>query len=663
MTIHLVDLVGEAKLTMPSPNHIDIQRITIQKDSRTVIFQHPDSSIIFPKLRLGEKPSMSFSIGINPVVHDKLEEAVQFKIYLKTGLHRKCIFSGNLHPRMVTADQGWHDHVIDLSPWAGKEVRFHFKTSAKIHRYAWSCWGNPKIEHQKTAVRKITRNKNHRHVFLITSDAFSKRFLGCYGHPFMQTPSINRLAEQGLQFQEAYSVSSITMGAYASMLTGRLPTSHGIVKEWGTLAPDTPTHLDTFKQQGYATAFFSGETEIGLDASGFTRRFDQSVANICNPAQDGSVTLRSFERWLNHQEDRPLFCWLQFFDTHPPSLAPVPYNRLYNGKSFYPAFSSRKWRIFGLEGLVELEKELPNLEKGLEAPLLIRRLYGCARALRDNRQSGPDIMQHIRRLPSHVRRGLGFQEFGLWLESELVPVSQGEKASPDLLDWLHLLRKEIQFINDNITSWLTETTDFNDAVVQYAGCTSYFDHLIGGLTEILHQQGIYDQSCIILTSPHGEIMEYDGVFFHHHLPHFDVYDIPLIIKLPHQNQGRSVNGIIQLNDILPTVAGLLDLPVSGSGSGGIDQSADSRQGHLQVRSYATAYDLHDLTRSVIQNPYLFVRFRENYRITSGWAGKEGDEFLFKRDVDGGMIRVDDTQKFREMRRLAESSPSQVDQGK
>ncbi len=655
MTIHLVDLVGEAKSTMPSPNHIDIQRITIQKDSRTAIFQHPDSSIVFPKLRLGEKPFLSFSIGINPIVHDKLEEDVQFKIYLVKGFHRKCIFSRKLHPRMVPDDRSWHDHVIDLSPWAGKEVHFHFKTTSSNHRYAWSCWGNPVIEYQKTAVRKISRNKNHRHVFLITSDAFSKRYLGCYGHPFMQTPSIDHLAEQGLQFQEAYSVSSITIGAYASMLTGRLPTTHGIVNEWGTLAPDTPTHLDAFKQQGYTTAFFSGETEIGLDAYGFSRRFDQSVANISNPAQDGSVTLRSFERWLNYQEDRPLFCWLQFFDTHPPSLAPVPYNTLYTGKSFYPAFSSPDWRIFGLEGLVELEKELPNLEKGLEAPLLYRRLHECARALRGNRQSGPDITQHIRRLPSHARRGLGFQEFGLWLESELVPVGQGEKASPDLLAWLQLFRKEIQFINDNITSWLTGITDFNDAVAQYAGCTSYFDHLIGELTDILHQQGIYDQSCIILTSPHGEIMQYDGVFFHHHLPHFDVYDIPLIIKLPHQNQGWSVNGIIQLNDILPTVAGLLDLPVPESGAGGIDQSSDCRQGHLRVRSHAAVYDLHDLTRSVIQNPYLFVKFRENYRITSGWAGKEGDEFLFMRDIDQGMIRVDDAARLLQMRSLLESS--------
>ncbi len=165
-------------------------------------------------------------------------------------------------------------------------------------------------------------------------------------------------------------------------------------------------------------------------------------------------------------------------------------------------------------------------------------------------------------------------------------------------------------------------------------------------------RGIFDQSCIIITSPHGEIMQFHDCCFHHHVPHVDVYDIPLIIKLPHQTQKQSVSGIIQNVDMLPTVAGLLGLSLPGAVTGGMNLAQYCRQGLLPVRKYAEAFDIHDLTRSIIDSNYLYVKFREDYRITSQWSGKKDAEFLFKRDDSSqGMVPADHPEQLQRMRKM------------
>ena len=55
----------------------------------------------------------------------------------------------------------------------------------------------------------------------IISDQHNRDLLGCYGHPSVETPNIDRLAERGTRFTNAYTNCPICVPARASLATGR----------------------------------------------------------------------------------------------------------------------------------------------------------------------------------------------------------------------------------------------------------------------------------------------------------------------------------------------------------------------------------------------------------------------------------------------------------
>jgi N-acetylglucosamine-6-sulfatase len=98
--------------------------------------------------------------------------------------------------------------------------------------------------------------------------------LGIAGHPFVETPAIDRMAREGVRFLNAFAATPLCSPSRASILTGQYAHTHGIVDN---TARDTASHrLATFaiplQRAGYRTAFF-GKWHMGNDDSprpGFT---------------------------------------------------------------------------------------------------------------------------------------------------------------------------------------------------------------------------------------------------------------------------------------------------------------------------------------------------------------------------------------------------------
>ena len=92
--------------------------------------------------------------------------------------------------------------------------------------------------------------------------------LGVAGHPFVETPAIDRMAREGVRFLNAFAATPLCSPSRASILTGQYAHTHGIVDN---TARDAASHrLDTFaiplQQAGYRTAFF-GKWHMGNDDS------------------------------------------------------------------------------------------------------------------------------------------------------------------------------------------------------------------------------------------------------------------------------------------------------------------------------------------------------------------------------------------------------------
>src|SRR6266568_9268996 len=73
-------------------------------------------------------------------------------------------------------------------------------------------------------------------VFLITIDTLRADHVHCYGYDRIRTPALDLLAKQGVRFTQAFTPSPITNSSHTSIMTGLLPSSHG-VSDFGVPLP------------------------------------------------------------------------------------------------------------------------------------------------------------------------------------------------------------------------------------------------------------------------------------------------------------------------------------------------------------------------------------------------------------------------------------------
>src|SRR5260370_7096746 len=76
-------------------------------------------------------------------------------------------------------------------------------------------------------------------VFLITIDTLRPDHVHCYGYEDIETPALDGLAKDGVRFTQAFTPSPITNTSHTSILTGLLPSSHGVTD---FAVPFFPTH-------------------------------------------------------------------------------------------------------------------------------------------------------------------------------------------------------------------------------------------------------------------------------------------------------------------------------------------------------------------------------------------------------------------------------------
>jgi hypothetical protein len=492
------------------------------------------------------------------------------------------------------------------------------------------------------------RDPQHRHpnVFLITADALPARYLGCYGHSTVQTPFLDQLAREGMLSEQAWSQSCMTLGSYVSMLTGLYPHEHGVSREWESFPLNRVSLPSALAANGYHTLFAASSREMSGRHNDLDRLFHEVIPTLSNPMQDGAITARQFIQRFEQRPDQPCFCWLHYFDVHPPSMPPAPFDALYYDAD--PTDRQREYlpsqieRIRSVESALIIRAALPSLERGRPVAELIDVLADTAAVLRGQSKQAPDLAEHILNLGPQATLGQSQTEFGEWLSDRAEAMASG-RIPDTLVNWLQTIVKLLDHTERDITSWLENVVDFRYPLSVYESTVSYFDAQIGNLMAYLRDQDLYDQSLIIVTAPHGEILQHDILPYQHLVLAPDTLHVPLIIKPPLnaglETTGIRVDGVFDLIDLFPTaleILGIERLPnVSGVSRWNQIKSGES----LPARdSFATGF--HQLAQSVFRPPYLFAQ----ERINSGALGFQtvvggAPEILY--EVDSGRIYFSD----------------------
>lgn len=165
-------------------------------------------------------------------------------------------------------------------------------------------------------------------ILLFTLDTTRADHLGCYGYEIAQTPVLDRLAAEGVVYENAFCNVPLTLPSHTTMLTGLLPPEHGLrINGEKSLNPSVPTLQKLFKKEGYDTAAFLASYVLNAKF-GLAPDFD--VYNDDVNLGDDETGLRSYRPgdevveavlpWLNDSSRRrsPFFCWIHLFDPHKP---------------------------------------------------------------------------------------------------------------------------------------------------------------------------------------------------------------------------------------------------------------------------------------------------------------------------------------------------------
>jgi choline-sulfatase len=185
--------------------------------------------------------------------------------------------------------------------------------------------------------RKKTAPPN---VFLVTIDTLRADHVHCYGYDSIQTPALDRLGKDGIRFAEAFTPSPLTNISHATILTGLLPSSHGVTDFAVPLAETHLTWADLLKKNGYRTAAFIGAVVLDSNtlAPGLDRGFDfydnfpdqpPTRSRWNRVERRGHVVVQRAENWLSSNRSTPAFVWIHLYDPHDPYEPPPPYSHIY----------------------------------------------------------------------------------------------------------------------------------------------------------------------------------------------------------------------------------------------------------------------------------------------------------------------------------------------
>lgn len=89
---------------------------------------------------------------------------------------------------------------------------------------------------------------------LFITDQHRADYLGCMGHPVLKTPHIDAIADGGTLWNRFYVASPVCMPNRASLMTCRMPSSHGVRSNGIPLDRRNVTFVDLLRDAGYKTA-------------------------------------------------------------------------------------------------------------------------------------------------------------------------------------------------------------------------------------------------------------------------------------------------------------------------------------------------------------------------------------------------------------------------
>jgi choline-sulfatase len=343
--------------------------------------------------------------------------------------------------------------------------------------------------------------KKSPNILFIMVDELAPQVLSTYGHQVVQAPNITKLAQSGVVFDAAYTNSPLCAPARAAMLTGRLAPEIQAWDNGAELSSELPTIAHYLRAQGYDTALSGKMHFIGPDQlHGFQERLTTDIY----PAD---------------------FSWTANWSRPPTDPNPA-------GVSMRP--------------VLEAGPCLKNLQIDYDEEVQFEAKKWLWNRARNHKENKPFFLtvSYTHPHPPFVAQ----QEYWDRYRAEDIDLPHVGTLPPEQLDpaslgiYYNHRRDKMPISRQNII----------DARRAYYAMVTWVDHQIGELLATLKACGLDDNTIIVFTSDHGEMLGERGMWFKMSMYEWSVR-VPLIISWPEKYSHHRVSKNVSLIDLLPTL--------------------------------------------------------------------------------------------------------------
>jgi len=328
-------------------------------------------------------------------------------------------------------------------------------------------------------------------------DTLRADHLGCYGYCRETSPHIDRIAAQGVRFENCYVSDAPCLPSRASLFTGRFGIHSGVVGHGGTAAdlrlhgaqrgfrhgPARNSWIAALRQAGFHTVSVSPFAERH-SAWWFYHGWREMYNTGKGGAEIAPEVIPYATKWLaDHATEDNWFLHVNLWDPHTPYRTPMEFGDPFNGQPF------DEWLTEG------------QIRKDFEG-------YGPHSA-QDLANIGPVDTERWPRLPAQIT------------------------CMDDYVKWINGY----------------------DTGIRYA------DEHFGMLLAELERQGVLDDTAIIISSDHGENQGEFNIYGDHHTSCHCTARVPLIIRWPGLPVGRVDEELHYQTDMAATLVELVGAPI------------------------------------------------------------------------------------------------------
>lgn len=343
----------------------------------------------------------------------------------------------------------------------------------------------------------MVENRTSPNILFIQVDQLAASFLPTYGNGVAKTPNLDALAARSVVFGSAYTNFALCAPSRFSMMSGRLASEVGAFDNGAEFPSAIPTYAHYLKASGYRTALSGKMHFVGADQ---LHGFDERLTIDIYPA--------SFQ-WTGD--------WNESMQKH-----------------------SNDARTFTLAGPVTRNPQLDYDDEVLHRAR--RKLYDLARQS-DPAEGGPWHMTVSFTHP-HDPYQCPHEYWGRYDHDEIDMPAVG--MLDELDPYSARLRREYGLEGLEITD-----EQIRRARHGYYGSISYVDDLVGSLLGTLDDVGLADDTVIVFSTDHGDMMGERGLWYKRTF--FEgASRIPLFVTWPERFAPSRVQANVSLVDLLPT---------------------------------------------------------------------------------------------------------------